>query len=50
MESNPQSPYSKFPHDFILTCIGTWNDETAHVYTDSADHVAKLEELITKKE
>ena len=50
MQSNPQSTYSKFPHDYQLTCVGTWNEETAGAFTDSADHVVDLEELTPTKE
>ena len=50
MQSNPQSPYAKFPDNFKLTCIGTWNEETANIYTDSADLVVELSEIIDKKE
>ena len=50
MQTNPQSTYSKFPHDYKLMCIGTWNEETANVYTDGADHVVDLQELTPTKE
>lgn len=50
MMSNPQSPYAKFPDDFSLMVIGTWNEETGHVYTDAADMVQPLNKIIIKKE
>ena len=50
MQTNPQSTYSKFPHDYKLMCIGTWNEETANVYTDGADQVVDLQELTPTKE
>jgi hypothetical protein len=49
MSSNPNSPYAKFPDDFDLMCIGTWSDETAHIYTDCADLVQKLNQIIPKE-
>jgi hypothetical protein len=50
MQSNPQSPYAKFPDNFKLMCIGTWNEETANVYTDGADHVVELVDITSTKE
>lgn len=50
MMSNPQSPYAKFPNDFILMCVGTWNEETANVYTDGADSVQPLNKIQIQKE
>ncbi len=50
MMSNPQSPYSKFPDDFSLMCVGTWNEETANVYTDGADLVQPLNKIVISKE
>ncbi len=50
MQSNPQSPYAKFPDNFTLMCIGTWNEETGNVYTDAADAVQPLSQLIPQKE
>lgn len=49
MTSNPQSPYAKFPDNFKLMVIGTWNEETAHVYTDSAELVVDLVDLTQKE-
>ena len=49
MMRNPDSPYAKFPDDFSLMCIGTWNEETANVYTDSADLVQPLAKIIIKE-
>ena len=48
--SNPQSPYAKFPDDFSLMCVGTWNEETANVYTDAADLVQPLNKIVIKQE
>ena len=50
MMSNPTSPYAKFPDDFSLMCIGTWNEETGNVYTDSADMVQPLNKIVIQKE
>jgi hypothetical protein len=50
MQSNPNSPYAKFPHDYKLMCVGTWNEETANVYTDGTDLVVALEDIQPKKE
>jgi hypothetical protein len=49
MQSNPTSPYAKFPDDFSLMCLGTWNDETGHIYTDAADLVQPLNKIIPKE-
>jgi hypothetical protein len=51
MQSNPQSPYAKFPHDYKLMMIGTFNEETGHVYSDNEnDIVVALEEITPTKE
>ena len=49
MSSNPNSPYTKFPDDFSLMCVGTWNDETGNVYTDGSDLVQPLNKIVPKE-
>lgn len=47
MKSNPNSQYTKFPDNFSLTCVGTWNEETGHCYSDNgADVVVELKDMI----
>tara|TARA_B100000459_G_C8546827_1_gene187553 strand:+ start:95 stop:373 length:279 start_codon:yes stop_codon:yes gene_type:complete len=52
MQSNPQSPYAKFPHDYKLMLVGTWNEETGYMYSNdkTTDLVVALEDITTKKE
>ena len=49
MQSNPQSPYAKFPDNFILMSVGLWNDKTGYIFCDKAEKVMELNE-ITQKE
>ena len=49
IQSNPQSTYAKFPDNYILHCLGTWNEETGNVYTDGAEAVQPLIQLVPKE-
>ena len=49
MQSNPTSPYAKFPDNFVLTSVGLWNDKTGYIFSDKAETVMELNE-ITQKE
>lgn len=49
MTSNPNSPYSKFPHDFSLTCVGLWNEQSGHIYADEVETIQPLEKIQIKE-
>ena len=49
MQSNPQSPYAKFPDNFVLTSVGLWNDKTGYIFSDKAETVMELNEIIKKE-
>ena len=49
MKSHPDSPYSKFPHDFQLTVIGTWNEKVGDIISDKPVVFQELEDLIVKE-
>ena len=46
MQSNPQSTYTKFPDNYTLMCIGTWNEKSSHIYHDSPEIVIELDQII----
>jgi hypothetical protein len=50
MQSNPQSPYSKFPDNFTLMEIGEFTLETGLIFQDTLEHVVDLKEITTPKE
>jgi hypothetical protein len=47
MQQNPQSPYAKFPDNYTLINIGTWNDEDGVPVTDKHTNVAELTAIKT---
>ena len=49
MQSNPTSPYAKFPDNFVLTSVGLWNDKTGHIFCDKAETVMELNEITPKE-
>ena len=49
MQSNPTSPYAKFPDNFTLMNVAVWDDKTGYIYCDKAEKVMELNE-ITQKE
>ena len=49
MKSHKESPYSKFPHDFQLTVIGTWNEKVGDIISDKPIVFQELEDLIVKE-
>jgi hypothetical protein len=50
MQSNPQSPYSKFPDNFTLMNIGEFTEETGLIFQDTLEHVVDLKEIQPTKE
>lgn len=50
MQSNPQSPYSKFPDNFTLMEIGEFTEETGLIFQDTLEHVVDLKDITTIKE
>jgi hypothetical protein len=50
MQSNPQSPYSKFPDNFTLMEIGEFTMETGLIFQDTLEHVVDLKDITTVKE
>lgn len=50
MQSNPQSPYSKFPDNFTLMEIGEYTEETGLIFQDTLEHVVDLKDIVTVKE
>ena len=49
MKSHPDSPYSKFPSDFQLTVIGTWNEKVGDIISDKPIVFQELEDLQVKE-
>ena len=49
MKAHPDSPYSKFPQDFQLTVLGTWNDKVGEIMSDNPIVFQELEDLIVKE-
>lgn len=49
MQSNPTSPYAKFPDNFILMSVGLWNDKTGYIFSDKAETVMELEQIHQKE-
>ena len=49
MKNHPESPYSKFPADFQLTVIGTWNEKVADIISSKPIVFQELEDLIVKE-
>jgi hypothetical protein len=47
MQSNPQSPYSKFPDNFTLMEIGEFTEETGLIFQDTLEHVVDLKDITT---
>jgi len=50
MQSNPQSPYSKFPDNFTLMQVGEFTEETGLIFQDTLEHVVDLKEIQPIKE
>jgi hypothetical protein len=50
MQSNPNSPYSKFPDNFTLMEIGEFTEETGLIFQDTLEHVVDLKDITTQKE
>ncbi|AXL14546.1 nonstructural protein [Microviridae sp.] len=50
MQSNPQSPYTKFPDNFTLMEIGEFTEETGLIHQDTLEHVVDLKEIQPTKE
>lgn len=50
MQSNPQSPYTKFPDNFTLMEIGEFTEETGLIFQDTLEHVVDLKEIQPTKE
>ena len=49
MQSNPTSPYAKFPDNFVLTSVGLWNDKTGYIFCDKTEKVMELNEITPKE-
>lgn len=49
MQSNPTSPYAKFPDNFCLTSVGLWNDKTGYIFCDKTEKVMELKEITIKE-
>lgn len=49
MQSNPTSPYSKFPENFVLTSVGLWNDKTGYIFCDKAETIMELNQIQQKE-
>jgi hypothetical protein len=49
MQSNPQSPYSKFPYNFTLMEIGEFTEETGLIFQDTLEHVVDLKDITAKE-
>jgi len=49
MRNHPESPYAKFPQDFQLTVIGTWNEKVADIISSEPIVFQELEDLIVKE-
>ena len=50
MQSNPQSPYSKFPDNFVLMNIGEFTEETGLIFQDTLEHIVDLKDIQPTKE
>jgi hypothetical protein len=50
MQSNLQSPYTKFPDNFTLMEIGEFTEETGLIFQDTLEHVVDLKEIQPIKE
>jgi hypothetical protein len=50
MQSNPQSPYAKFPDNFVLMEIAEFTEETGLIFQDTIEHVVDLKDISTTKE
>ena len=50
MQSNPNSPYSKFPDNFTLMEIGEFTEETGLIKQDTLEHVVDLKDITSTKE
>ena len=49
MKTHPESPYAKFPQDFQLTVIGTWNEIAGDIISDNPIVFQELEDLAVKE-
>ncbi len=49
MKTHPESPYAKFPADFQLTVIGSWNEKVGDIITQEPIVFQELEDLIVKE-
>ena len=49
MKAHPDSQYAKFPHDFQLTVIGTWNEKVGAINSEKPIVFQELEDLIAKE-
>jgi hypothetical protein len=49
MKAHPDSPYAKFPEDFQLCVVGTWNDRVADIISQKPIVFQELEDLIVKE-
>ena len=50
MQSNPNSPYSKFPDNFVLMNMGEYTEETGQIFQDTLEHVVDLKDIQPIKE
>lgn len=46
MKRHTDSPYTKFPHDFQLCVIGTWNEKVGDIVAEKPIVFQELEDLI----
>ena len=49
MKAHPDSPYAKFPNDFQLTVIGSWNEKAGDIISEKPIIFQELEDLIAKE-
>jgi hypothetical protein len=48
MKNHPDSMYAKFPEQFQLTVIGTWNEKVGDIISDKPVVFQELEDLKSK--
>lgn len=48
LESNPTATVAKFPDDFALMMVGTWDDHEGRITPVTAEWICSLQSLIPK--
>lgn len=48
LESNPSSTVAKYPDDFALMCVGTWDDHDGRITPRTAEWICSLMSLVPK--